>query len=83
MPHVPRVKIASLVASVKSVCVNCASHWTLRQPLPVPLSLQKNARLANRAKSVRHVKNANRALRVKSVNHAPSKRLPPAKKRKC
>ncbi len=86
VPHVLRVKIASHVANVKNVCANCASHWTLRQPLPV-LLLQllprlKNARLANRVKNVRHVKNVNHVLRVKNVNLVPSKPLPPAKK-KC
>jgi len=70
------------VASVKNVCVNCASHWMPPLPLQVlqPLPL-KSVRLASRAKSVRHVKSASRAHRVKSVNHVPSKPLQPAKKK--
>jgi hypothetical protein len=43
--HVRRVKTASHVASVKSVYVNCASHWTPLQPLQQPpLPLLKSVR---------------------------------------
>ncbi|MNP45475.1 hypothetical protein D3C76_1394010 [compost metagenome] len=75
----PHAKIASHVASVKSVCVNCVSLWTPSlQPLPLPLLLRllplKNARPA------RHGKNALHAHRVKNVNLVPNKRQPLLKK---
>ena len=77
------VQQGRLVAkAVKSAYANCASLWTRHLPLPLPQPLPpKNARPASRVKSAPPVKSANRARHVKSVNHAPSKPLPPAKKK--
>ncbi|MNP67041.1 hypothetical protein D3C76_1628240 [compost metagenome] len=79
-----RVKIASHVASVKSVCVNCASLWMLSLlPLPLPLPLlqpQPQPQPLKSARPVRHGKNVLHVHHVKNVNHVPNKRLPLLKK---